>query len=181
MRILEPNPAAQFTADGKRSVESLLFYLWDNPEIQKIFTDNYMIQYSNEQLRKDRKDKVKSFFDLIINHLFVEHTSLFPDWRIVEIQQKLIEGEIRKAQSIEDISKNQLLNIWFETLTNQNEALRCVHYMFKQKMDKVDFNFLTWHNLLKVYQKYYSHVATQDEFEMVDECGSIITNESDLK
>ena len=26
--------------------------------------------------------------------------------------------------------------------------------MFKQKMEKIDFNYLTWHNMQRVYQKY---------------------------
>jgi hypothetical protein len=26
--------------------------------------------------------------------------------------------------------------------------------MFKQKHEKIDFNYLTWHNLLRVYEKY---------------------------
>jgi hypothetical protein len=26
--------------------------------------------------------------------------------------------------------------------------------MFKQKLEKIDFNYLTWHNMLKVYERY---------------------------
>lgn len=26
--------------------------------------------------------------------------------------------------------------------------------MFKQKHEKIDFNYLTWHNLMRVYEKY---------------------------
>lgn len=58
--------------------------------------------------------------------------------------------------------------------------MRCVHYMFKQKVEKIDFNFLTWHNLMKLYQQHKTAAEVPDEFEMIDDVGSVITNEKEL-
>lgn len=32
--------------------------------------------------------------------------------------------------------------------------------MFKQKLEKIDFNYLTWHNMLKVYERYQQAQTT---------------------
>ena len=61
---------------------------------------------------------------------------------------------VEKCVTIEEIQKCELLTIWFESLTKQAEAQRCIHYMFKQKMEKIDFNYLTWHNMQRIYYKY---------------------------
>ena len=44
IRVLVDDAVEQFTQDGKRVIETLLFYLWDNAEIQNIFVNEYFIQ-----------------------------------------------------------------------------------------------------------------------------------------
>ena len=36
--------------------------------------------------------------------------------------------------------------------------------MFKQKHEKIDFNYLTWHNLLRVYEKYKNEDNNDSSF-----------------
>lgn len=63
---------------------------------------------------------------------------------------------VKNATSMADIQNSQLLTAWFEQLTRQTDAQRCIHYMFRQKLEKIDFNYLTWHNMLRVYERYSS-------------------------
>jgi hypothetical protein len=39
-------------------------------------------------------------------------------------------------------------------VTKQAEATRFVHFSFKQKMERIDYYYLTWHNILRVFEKY---------------------------
>lgn len=63
---------------------------------------------------------------MVIHDMFLEHTSKFPDWRVVEIQQQIIEWEVQKASSLTDLEKSPFLEVWFEQLCKQSEAQRCV-------------------------------------------------------
>lgn len=53
-----------------------------------------------------------------------------------------------------------LLMAWFNQLTKSNEAIRFIHYVFQAKCEKIDVNYLTWHNLHKVYEKYCEYAKT---------------------
>jgi hypothetical protein len=39
-------------------------------------------------------------------------------------------------------------------LTKTSEASRCIHYMFRQKYAAIDFNYLSWFNIQRIYTKY---------------------------
>lgn len=91
---------------------------------------------------------------MVVHHLFVEHTAQVSEWRVIEVQQRLIQSEVLQASSMKDLENSELLSAWFMQLEKQSEASRCIHYLFRQKYDVVDFNHLSWHNLQKVYQKF---------------------------
>jgi hypothetical protein len=55
---------------------------------------------------------------------------------------------------------SRILMAWFNQLTKQNEAIRFIHYVFQAKCEKIDVNYLTWHNLHKVYEKYCEYAKT---------------------
>jgi hypothetical protein len=50
-RILEENPAKQFKNHGKYNLETLLWYLWDNADVQAEFIHNYLIPECNDYLQ----------------------------------------------------------------------------------------------------------------------------------
>lgn len=91
---------------------------------------------------------------MVVNHAFIEHTSQVQDWRVVEITQRLIYKQVQAAPSIESLDSNFIIQAWFTQLCKTNEAKRAIHYMFKSKCEKIDVNYLTWHNMLKKYEEY---------------------------
>ena len=49
--------------------------------------------------------------------------------------------------------------------------------MFKQKMEKIDFSYLTWHNLFRLYEKYQS--SERESFEMSRSTMSSMSSDRD--
>lgn len=91
---------------------------------------------------------------MVIQNLFLEHTSYFPDWRVVEIQFRIIEHEVNSAATLADVQQSSFLQAWFEQLTKTAEAHRCIHYMFKQKLAMIEFKELGWDDMQKLYDKF---------------------------
>ncbi len=50
IKILEENPTQQFKNHGKYTIETLLWYLWDNADIQVQFIHNYLIPECTDYL-----------------------------------------------------------------------------------------------------------------------------------
>ena len=50
--------------------------------------------------------------------------------------------------------ENKILLKFFKQLTETNEARRCLHYLFRLKVERIDTSFFTVKNLQKIYKKY---------------------------
>ena len=74
-RILFDAPERQLGTDGKRSIQTLLFNLWDNQDIQDTFVNDFFITHCKEQLKLNNFKEVNQLCDLVVNDLFTEHTS----------------------------------------------------------------------------------------------------------
>ena len=61
---------------------------------------------------------------------------------------------------------------WLKVLTKSSEAHRCVHYLFKHKFAEVELSNLSWHNLLKLYER-----CKSDELKH-SRCGSTQSDDS---
>lgn len=48
-------------------------------------------------------DEANLLIEMIVHNLFLEHTNQFPDWRVVQIQERVIEWEVNKAVSLQDL------------------------------------------------------------------------------
>lgn len=81
-------------------------YLWDNKAIQEMFVNDFFIKNCENYFRKKEREKVKELIEVVVNDLFLEHTSKFPEWRLVVIQQRVIEWEVKKANSLVDLSQS---------------------------------------------------------------------------
>ena len=58
------------------------------------------------------------------------------------------------CNSVEEVIHNPLLLKFFMQLTKSNEALRCLHYLFRVKCERIDTSFFTVKNLQRTYQRY---------------------------
>lgn len=68
---------------------------------------------------------------MVVHDLFLENTAAFSDWRVVSIQESVIESVVKSANSLQEVAENPLLISWFEQLTRKTEAQMCIHYMFR--------------------------------------------------
>lgn len=85
VRILEDKPDTQFTPDGKRVIETLFWYLWDNKDIQNTFIDDYFIKKCHEHFNRKEQKEASELIEMVVHDLFIENTAQFPLWRVVEI------------------------------------------------------------------------------------------------
>jgi hypothetical protein len=53
---------------------------------------------------------------MAVHHLFVEHTAQVSEWRVIEVQQRLIQSEVLQASSMKDLENSELLSAWFMQL-----------------------------------------------------------------
>ena len=74
-KLLESNPANQFKNHGKYNLETLLWYLWDNTDIQAEFVHNYIIPKCNENPNSGITDAANELLGLVVHQLFLEPTS----------------------------------------------------------------------------------------------------------
>ena len=65
--------------------------------------------------------------------LLTDETCTTPEWRIVEVSQRLISHEINFANSITDLFDSKLLSGWFGALKKTPDARKCLSFIFKQK------------------------------------------------
>jgi hypothetical protein len=91
---------------------------------------------------------------MVVHRCFLDLTSQIQDWRVVQIQERLIEREIALAPDVATLEESPFLNAFFQQLTKTNEARRCINYLFKYKCERIDLSFLTMKNLQKIYLKY---------------------------
>ena len=131
----------------------MLNYLWEDDEIFKVFCDVFLPAQLSDLLQT-APQKAQDLLDMVVTHLFVEPTLQVQDWRVVEISQRLIARQVQEASSISGLENDAILQAWFGQLTKSNEAKRAIHYMFKNKCEKIDIHYLTWHNMYSRYEKY---------------------------
>jgi hypothetical protein len=81
---------------------SIFDYLYTNSEVFERFTDVYLPNKLEECLNKQPADttRVDEILESVISFAFIEPTSQVQDWRVVEISQRLIAKEVKKAKSI---------------------------------------------------------------------------------
>lgn len=87
IRVLDDQLEKQFTPDGKRVLEQMFWYLWDNKDIQTLFVEDFFIRNCEMYLRKKDPQAATELIEMVMHDMFLEHTSKFPDWRVVQIQQ----------------------------------------------------------------------------------------------
>lgn len=81
---------------------SIFDYLYTNSEVFERFTDVYLPNKLEECLNKQPANttRVDEILESVISFAFIEPTSQVQDWRVVEISQRLIAKEVKKANSI---------------------------------------------------------------------------------
>ncbi len=153
IRILEDSLNEQFTSNTWNFIQFMLNYLWEDPQIFRVFRDEFLPAQLTAALEQG-PEKAAELLDMVVTHLFVEPTLQVQDWRVVELSQGLIARQVAAATKIEDLESDALLGAWFGQLGKSNEAKRAIHYMFKNKCEKIDIHYLTWRNVHSKYEKY---------------------------
>jgi len=62
-----------------------------------------------ESINQGNQPKADELIGMVVHNLFLEPSAQIQDWRVVEIQQKLIFYEVGKATSIADLANSALL------------------------------------------------------------------------
>ena len=146
-RIVVKDPASEFESeDTATSVQQLFGFLWEYPEVFDTFSNNFLVQYCQEQMQVD-EFKVDQVLDLEVHRLFTDVTAEVMNYRVVLIQERFIKQIIDQAQSLDEVINNPLLSKFFRQLTGTNEARRCLHYLFRVKCERIDTSFFTVKNL----------------------------------
>jgi len=65
-------------------------YLLDNKDVQNLFIEEFFIKKCEHYLSKKENEKADELIEMVVHDIFLEHSSKFPNWRVVEIQQKVI-------------------------------------------------------------------------------------------
>ena len=90
--------ARRLLIDVKKGFESedaavptsmLLGFLWDDQEIFDAFTDKFLAAHCEQLLIRDQS-KLGAFLSLVVHRLFVDLTAQVQDWRVVNIQERLV-------------------------------------------------------------------------------------------
>lgn len=92
--------------------------------------------------------------DLVVHRLFCDYTAELDNYRVVTIQERFIKQVIDGCSSVDEVIHSPLLLKFFMQLTKSNEALRCLHYLFRVKCERIDTSFFTVKNLQRTYQRY---------------------------
>ena len=83
--VLQERPDLQFTSDGKRVIEQMFWYLWDNKQVHELFVNEFLIKNCEAYFQRQEVEKAQELIEVVVNDLFLEHTGKFPEWRLVEI------------------------------------------------------------------------------------------------
>lgn len=76
---------AQFGSRAKPWIEALLWQLWESPEILTLFIDEYIIKECRAHFDNKQPTKANEILEMVVHHLFVEHTAQVSEWRVIEI------------------------------------------------------------------------------------------------
>lgn len=90
----------------------------------------------------------------MVHRLFCDYTAELDNYRVVTIQERFIKQVIDGCSSVDEVIHSPLLLKFFMQLTKSNEALRCLHYLFRVKCERIDTSFFTVKNLQRTYQRY---------------------------
>ena len=141
-----------------------MWYLWENTAIFQKFIDGFLIKECEIAFSKGLSREADKLLYMAVHNMFIEPTNQHQDWRVVEISQRLIQHEVNKASSIRELKESKLLSGWMKQLRKTSEARRCIHYMFKQKCQRIDFNYLSNLNMMRIYERcQQKEVGTPDD------------------
>lgn len=119
----------------------------------RVFTDKFIPSFCNQTPAEYARDpdRLDGFMEMLVSRCFVDLTAEVKDRKIVEVQERLITNAIEAASDANSLATSPVLTSWFGALTNSEEAKQCVAYLFKNKCERIDQNFLSMKNLQKVY------------------------------
>ncbi|CDW79851.1 rab5 gdp gtp exchange factor [Stylonychia lemnae] len=140
-RTLEVKPQVQFGEAFKR-IQSLLFMLRENEDVFQVFSQN---------LYKLSNNLNGSIPETLVNFLFNDLTySQGLNARFMIIMRLIIKKEVEIAESPDQLLKCMVEKI-FKELIKQSDSRRYITYLFKSKYDRIDFNYLDFKDICKVY------------------------------
>jgi hypothetical protein len=92
------------------------------------------------------------FTETLVNFLFRDLTNSSSDKKLAHLIRHVIKNETQMVKSCNDLVHGSMSERIFNELVKQSDTKKYLIYLFKQKFEKIDFNYLDLKDVYKIFK-----------------------------